>query len=107
MSPSVGDALIATRRLAVALTGQSFDWQGALPALAAGALTAVTILVGLAAVSWRRRPPPPRRPRSTDDALPPGVAEALERRTIRRGRTVLDDSDRDPMVAAEALPEPD
>jgi hypothetical protein len=96
--PEGATASVVTR-LDIHLSGQTFDWQGALPALAAGAITAVTILVGLAATLWRRTPAPqPRNARDPND-LPPGVAEALERRTIRRGRTVLDDSAQDPMTA--------
>ena len=106
MSLSPGVMLSVVLRLDLHLSGQTFDWQGALPALAAGAITAVTILVGLAATLWRRRPPPPRRSLRDPNELPPGVAEALQRRTIRRGRTVLDDSEPDAMTA-EPVPESD
>ena len=94
-----GDALDVMTRLDLALSGQTLDWQDALPALAAGAATAAAILLGLRATLWRRRAAqPPRRPPGVD-ALPPGVAEALERRTIRRGRAAFEDADPDPAIA--------
>lgn len=97
-----GETLELMTRLDLALSGQTLDWPGALPALAAGAATAAAILLGLRATLWRRRAaPPPHRPPGAD-VLPPGVAEALERRTIRRGRAAFADAETDPTIADRA-----
>lgn len=94
-----GDTLELMTRLDLALSGQTLEWHGALPALAAGAATAAAILLGLRATLWRRRAAPPRRRPPGVDALPPGVAETLERRTIRRGRAAFEEADPDPAIA--------